>query len=194
MTKTTIRSATLSLALLTSIAAPGCVANTGDAGEDSARAPSGDESVGTAEQALTGNAVIRNVNSDLALNIFGGGTDDGRPVIQWTADGGYNEVFQLSQTADGYYNIVAAFDGLCLDLWGGLAIPGQGINQWSCGGDNDHQKFAFQAVSPGIYQIKPKSTGMCLQVFNDSTAAGYAIVQAPCVAGKTSQQFYLQLQ
>jgi Ricin-type beta-trefoil lectin domain len=188
-----INAATLSLSFLACLAAVGCVVSPGATADDSAAASANEGPVGTAAQALTGNVVIHNVNSDLALNIFGGSTDQGVPLIQWTADGGHNEIFKLISTSDGYTSIVALYDNICLDLFGGFPVPGQGINQWSCGG-GDHQKFTFQQVTPGIYQIKPKSTGMCLQVFNDSTTAGYAVVQAPCVSGKTSQQFYLSLQ
>jgi hypothetical protein len=190
--KTSFRLSVLPLVIVASLAAVGCVADAGDMAENSVSAPLGDEEgrIATVDQALTTAVIIKNVNSQKVLNVFGGDSSDSAPLIQWPVDGGLNEQFQLEQTTDGYYTLTALHSGKCLDLFGGNTVPGAVINQWSCGG-GDHQKFAFESVGVGIYRIRPKSSGLCLAVFADSVNDGYAIVQDIC-ANKPSQQFTLQ--
>lgn len=181
-----IRFGMLSLALVASFAAIGCVAGSGDSSEGFALAEEGD--LGSAEQALvSGGYYIQNVNSQKVLDIFGGSTNIGAPVIQWPWAAGANQQFTIAPTDDGYYTITSVKTGMCLDVFGGNTKPGANIDQWTCG-QNLNQKFSIESVSAGVYRIRPLNGGLCLTVYGDSTADGYAIVQDTC-ANKTSQQF-----
>src|SRR5262245_20890939 len=137
----------LSVALVAPLAAAGCIANPADMAEPSVVAPVGDaegEVATAAEALLTGTVIIKNVNSQKALNVFAGDTSDSAPLIQWPVDSGLNEQFHITPTSDGAYTLTAGHSGKCLDLFGGNTMPGASIAQWACE-ISDHQKFLFES-------------------------------------------------
>lgn len=161
--------------------------------EDSSVDPLQEEgAVATVEQALGTTVLIKNANSGMHLNIFNNIEADATPVIQFNdSPASLNSQFTLESTGDGYYKLVAAHSGKCLDLMSGMPFPGAPIQQWTCiGGSN--QRFLFETLANGKYAIKPKnSNNQCLEVFESSTAPGTGVTQNNCAPARASQQWIL---
>lgn len=97
--------------------------------------------------AAGGGYEITSVESGMSVDVSRMSTANGAKVIQWPYWGGTNEQWFLQKTSDGYYNIVSANSGKCLDVDGGPSATqnGASIDQWACwGGDN--QKWSTVPV------------------------------------------------
>ncbi|MFF1605273.1 RICIN domain-containing protein [Streptomyces mirabilis] len=72
---------------------------------------------------------------------------------------------------DGYHQLVAAHDNLCLDVYGNSGSAGAKIDQWSCNGQSN-QQFQFVPASGGYGELRAQSSGQDVAVSGGSTAAG----------------------
>ncbi|MFJ9005651.1 RICIN domain-containing protein [Streptomyces canus] len=72
---------------------------------------------------------------------------------------------------DGYHQLVAAHDNLCLDVYGNSAGAGAVIDQWTCNGQGN-QQFRFIPAAGGYGELRAQNSGLDVAVAGDSTAAG----------------------
>jgi hypothetical protein len=96
---------------------------------------------------VNGGYEITDKYSGMQLDVQGGPsfTQDGVPIIQWPYWGGTNEIWTLSSTSDGYYNLHPVSSGKCLDVTGASTNDGAQIVQWTCN-SNDNQKWSLVPV------------------------------------------------
>ncbi|MFF3752939.1 RICIN domain-containing protein [Streptomyces sp. NPDC002018] len=73
---------------------------------------------------------FRSLSSDKCINVSGGGTADGTPIIQYTCGFGSNEQWRLVPKGLGY-QLVARSSGKCLNVAGGVG-QGNPLIQYTC--------------------------------------------------------------
>jgi Ricin-type beta-trefoil lectin domain-like len=87
---------------------------------------------------------LRARHSGKCLDVYGGSTDDGASVIQFSCHGGYNQQWRLWDVGGGYYELTARHSGKCLDVYGGSTDDGASVIQFSChGGYNQQWGFYY---------------------------------------------------
>jgi hypothetical protein len=103
------------------------------------------------------------------------GPELGGPNVRWT----------VRPTGDGVHaEIVAAHDGMCLDVAHASRAHATPVVQGTCwGGANQQWRFQEITDDPGYYLVVARHSGMCLDVAHVSTAAGGRLVQGICGAG-----------
>jgi ricin-type beta-trefoil lectin protein len=94
---------------------------------------------------------LASLASNKCLNVAGGGSADGTPVIQYTCstNGSPNERWKFVQTGIGY-QVVAKSSGKCLNVAGGVGV-GNPLIQYTCtpgGGANDVWLPVWEPTNP----------------------------------------------
>ncbi|MBV9451138.1 MAG: RICIN domain-containing protein [Streptosporangiaceae bacterium] len=122
----------------------------------------------------------------LLLDVSGGSTYPGAPVIDWTANGGANQdwLFQPSGGSNSY-QIVNVNSNMCLTTDG---AAGDQVFQDPCTGAANQQWLT--SLSPGngrAYTIQSAFSGLYLDVSGDSPWEGTAIDTWPYNGGYNQQ-------
>ena len=90
------------------------------------------------------------------------------------------------------YELVSAYDGKCLDVYGGATGNGSRVDQWTCnGGSNQLWKVVHVGTTSGnlpIYTFMGVGSGRCLDVYGASHANGATIDIWDC-NGQANQQW-----
>jgi Ricin-type beta-trefoil lectin domain-like len=127
-------------------------------------------------QSLAGIA-INTAASDsfLVLDVSGGSTSPGAPIIQWYGNYGGNQRWTFVDLGGGSERIVNQQSGMCLTTDG---VPGHQVFQWPCNSSNPYQVW-FGSFSRPLYSattlLNPR-TGLYLDVSGDSRWAGGQII------------------
>jgi hypothetical protein len=116
-----------------------------------------------------GSVTIYNKNSYKVLDDAGQSTAEGATVIQQGSNGGDNQKWILTGTADGYYTIKNVHSNKV------LALNGTNVVQNADNG-TDNQKWTLSFVFDGYDKIINKSTGGLLDVSGASTSDGAQII------------------
>jgi hypothetical protein len=91
---------------------------------------------------------IVSVGSGLCLNISGGSTTKGDPIIQWPCQTSGSKNDQWSIVAvGGYSEIVSALDGQCLNVDGASQSDGAALIQWPCSSSAKNNLWTLAATS-----------------------------------------------
>ncbi|WP_194904326.1 beta-galactosidase [Catenulispora rubra] len=119
--------------------------------------------------------VITNRRSGKVLDDPSGSTTQGTQLIQWTANGGSNQVWRAISAGAGISNLVNAQSGLLVDVQGRASADGTPIIQWpSNGGVNQQWRIV---AADGYVKLVSVLTGKLIGVSGDSTADGATIVE-----------------
>lgn len=122
------------------------------------------------------------MGSGQVVDVNGASADDGAAVVQWPANGGANQTWNLRRAYGNVFSVVSAKSGKCLDVSGASTAPGGALVQWTCSGAAN-QLWAFDAVgdyaSPSntSYVLRSMSSGLVVDVPDHSTSAGTALDQ-----------------
>ena len=114
-------------------------------------------------------------------------TSNGVPLVQWDCWGGTNQRFYTYLQPDGFWKIVSAYSGKCLEVanpW----YDGEVVRQNGCH-DGDTQDFTIE-YSAGSHFIRTRVTGKCLDVSGYGLGNGAYIVQWGC-NWMLNQRFYI---
>ncbi|EAU88947.1 hypothetical protein CC1G_10075 [Coprinopsis cinerea okayama7 len=118
--------------------------------------------------------IIRNVNSNLVLDLSGSGTANGTPIITWPQHGGANQQWRVQYSKDvngtAYYAVVSVATG---------TVVSHNVNDndaatvaWHID-DGPKQLWSFTPfVWPLSYRIRVKNTGRVLDLKGASAADG----------------------
>jgi hypothetical protein len=87
---------------------------------------------------------IINRNSGQVLDVNGGSTAAAAGVIQYTANGGTNQQWQLAGTGGDYFKVTNRNSGQALDVNGGSTAAAAGIIQYPYSGGNNQQWQLWQ--------------------------------------------------
>jgi alpha-galactosidase len=131
-------------------------------------------------------------HSGKLLDVYNASTTDGADVVQWAANGQSNQRWEFRDVGGGYYNIVSAGSGKCLDVYGGTGATGDGvrITQWTCHTDTN-QQWRIQDAGNGYVQLIARHSNKCIAIQNAATTDGAMAVQMTCGTA-TSQQWQRQ--
>ena len=128
-------------------------------------------------------------HSGKLLDVYDNATADGADVVQWTANGQANQRWRFQDAGAGYYTVISASSGKCLDVYGGAGAGADGVRvvQWTCNGGTN-QQWRLQDLGTGYLQLVARHSGKCLDVLNSATTDGARVVQWTCGTG-TNQQW-----
>ncbi|GAA4106580.1 MULTISPECIES: RICIN domain-containing protein [Actinomadura] len=122
---------------------------------------------------------------DKCLDVRGGDSDDGTPVIQYRCRGTANQRFRLVSTDRGRYQI-RTLHNKCLDVSGASSADGTSLIQYRCRG-TANQKFWLRPVGSGRYEMRTLHD-KCLDVHGQSASNGAPVIQYRC-HGTANQRF-----
>ena len=90
--------------------------------------------------------------------------------------------------ANGGYSstIVALFSKSCVDVNGGSAQVGAGIDEWNCTG-TANQSFNVNPTTDGYFVIQSQVNTLCLDAGAGSLTTGTQLVQKACSGGQTQK-------
>ncbi|MDQ2844065.1 MAG: RICIN domain-containing protein [Acidobacteriota bacterium] len=95
---------------------------------------------------VTGGYEMEVKNSELALQPTGGTSAVAGAIIeQWPFISQPFQVWSVTRSTAGYFNIHPQNSSLCLDVSGASKIDGAPVQQWTCNG-GDNQAWSFVAV------------------------------------------------
>jgi Ricin-type beta-trefoil lectin domain-like len=117
---------------------------------------------------------IVNRKSGLVMDVYGGSTNAGAHVIQWSYHNGLNQQWALVAYGN-YYQLVNHKSGLVMDVYGGAKNAGAQVIQWT----NHHGlNQQWSLVTDGNYiQIVNRNSGLVLDVFGGGTTQGVNVIQ-----------------
>ncbi|WP_344659691.1 RICIN domain-containing protein [Catenulispora subtropica] len=88
----------------------------------------------------------------------GSSTVPSTQLIVYVGNGGTNQHWIATATADGGYTIKSSASGLCADVTGSSTSPGAAIIQYGCTG-NANQRW-YPVATPGGYGLQSASSGL----------------------------------
>ncbi|MDH6182610.1 putative cell wall-binding protein [Microbacteriaceae bacterium SG_E_30_P1] len=125
-------------------------------------------------ETIDGSYVITNGNSGLALEPSAG--TDGATVVQSTADGSAEQVWDVTHAGSGLYKIVNKASGLALGVQGGSTTNGA-LAVVAASGAAENQLWQPVPNSVGNIRFTNYGTGLTLGVQDKSTADGASVIQ-----------------
>jgi hypothetical protein len=91
-------------------------------------------------QASTGKYKFINKKSGKLMDVQGGSTSNGTPVIEYTANGGQNQLWTFTRTGDGFYKFSPATNSNAgLDDHNFSTTPGSDIVEWTYTGATNQE-------------------------------------------------------
>ncbi len=109
-------------------------------------------------------------NPFVYLDVQGGSTGDGAPIVQWSLSGD-NQFFTL-QPSGSHFELVNGHSGKCVTTDG---VAGHQLYQWACHG-TDNQLWDTALTPNGYgYAIRSVYSGLYVDVAGGSGAQGAAI-------------------
>jgi Ricin-type beta-trefoil lectin domain-like len=103
-------------------------------------------------------------------------TSPGTQIIQWSANDGDNQSWDLYQDSNGHYVIKNRYSGLCLDDANQSTQAGNPIIQWTCNGQSN-QEWDETTNNSGQIQFQNVFSSQDLSPSSSDAAAG--LVQEP---------------
>jgi hypothetical protein len=103
-------------------------------------------------------------------------TNPGTQIIQWSANDGDNQSWDLFQDSHGHYVIKSRYSGLCLDDANQSTQAGTPIIQWNCNGQSN-QEWDETTNNAGLIQFRNVFSNQNLTPSSSNAAAG--LVQEP---------------
>lgn len=125
-------------------------------------------------------------HSGKCADITSAAQTDGTAAVQYTCNGGGNQLFWAKDAGGGYVQLVARHSSQCLTVAGASTDDGAKVVQSACGAGTDQQWQATD-TGDGYVRLTSRSSGKCLDVADESTADKAAIVQWSCTGGANQQ-------
>ncbi|MGO4427685.1 RICIN domain-containing protein, partial [Streptomyces sp. MCAF7] len=125
-------------------------------------------------------------HSGKCADITSASQTDGTAGVQYTCNGGGNQLFWSKDAGGGYVQLVARHSSQCLTVSGGSADDGAKVVQSACG-EGANQQWQATDTGDGYVRLTSRSSGKCLDVADESTADKAAIVQWTCTGGANQQ-------
>jgi microsomal dipeptidase-like Zn-dependent dipeptidase len=123
------------------------------------------------------------------LDVEGRSLRDGASVVQWSCNGGRNQLWRLRAAAEGTFEIVSDGSGKCLEIDAGSSVPGAKAVQRACSGAAPQR---WQAVRAGnTFALRPAHSQLCLEVTDQRRADGADVAQMPC-SGAAHQRWVIE--
>lgn len=134
--------------------------------------------------------IISNLKDDnQVIDISNGSLDSQANVQLWYRNGSRAQIFHITKTDDGYYNIINKNSNLALDIEWGVAEVGENVWQYYYN-NSDAQKWKFVENNDGSYTIVSKLNDLCIDVQDGNVATG-SNIQVYYRNGTDAQNFKL---
>lgn len=118
-------------------------------------------------------------HSGKGLNVSGGSTAAGAPVVQWPTSSVSHDNWRVEPTSDGHHLICTQHSVQTLNVPDNSTADGVQMVQWPWGGGAANEVWRFDYVGNGYFHIVSKLSGKLLGVKDGSTADGAPVVQMP---------------
>jgi beta-xylosidase len=116
------------------------------------------------------------VRSGKVIDVSGGRTDDGAPLIQWYDNGQTNQQWAFQSTSDGYYIITCVHSGKALDVQGSSLADGAPIVQATADG-RASQQWQLVPQGGGVFVVVNRNSGKVIDVSGGRTDDGAPLIQ-----------------
>ena len=140
---------------------------------------------------LSGIYTIQSKNSNLLMDVYGGGMDQGVNVIQWPTNGGTNQQWNFELLDNGYYKITSALSGMSLDIYGGGADQGNRVIQWPYHGGTNQQWILIENEDGSISFMsrlaEENGTRYVLDVYGGGMDQGVNVIQWTSTGGNNQK-------
>lgn len=126
---------------------------------------------------------IRSKNSQLVMDVYGGGRDNATNIIQWPRHGGLNQQWSVVQTGDGYYTVTSVLNPqFSVDVYGGGTTIGNRVIQYWSRPWQINQKWRLVRMPDGtvsfMSQLSEESGKFyLLDVYGGGKTAGVNVIQ-----------------
>jgi hypothetical protein len=124
---------------------------------------------------------VRSVTSGKCLDLPGGQTNDGTPVIQFNCHGGKNQQWRIEPAGNETHRIISQASGKCIGVNPKAKGKGEQIIQPRCT-NAPEQLWNIKNVSGG-YVFQNTDNRFCLDVPNASSADGVKLITWSCNGG-----------
>ncbi|MBD3003637.1 MULTISPECIES: RICIN domain-containing protein [unclassified Streptomyces] len=146
--------------------------------------------IDTAAGTVTGSGgpytTLRARHSGKCADIVSGSQTDGTAAVQYTCNGGGNQLFWSKDVGGGQVQLVARHSSQCLTVAGGSTADGAAVVQSACG-TGTNQQWRATDTGDGYVRLTARSSGKCLDVADESTADKAALLQWSCTGGANQQ-------
>jgi hypothetical protein len=132
---------------------------------------------------------VQSLASGKCLDLPGGQTGDGTPVIQYDCHGGANQQWTIDAAGDAGSRIISRMSGKCLGTDPAGAAAGGAIVQSPCG-SAPAQLWAIESAGNGAV-LKNAANRLCLDVPGASTANGAKPIAWACNGGSNQTWRYV---
>ncbi|MBR0575076.1 Ig-like domain-containing protein [Proteiniclasticum sp. BAD-10] len=144
----------------------------------------------------SGTYIIRSKNSNLVMDVYGGGTTEGTNIIQYSYHGMTNQQWKFESLNNGYYKITSVLNPeYSIDVYGGGTTMGNRVIQYHYhGGINQQWKILENAdgsISLMSRLAEESGTGYLLDVFGGGKTEGVNVIQWVSNNGD-NQKWYLE--
>ncbi|MEU0840588.1 RICIN domain-containing protein [Streptomyces sp. NPDC005962] len=129
---------------------------------------------------------LRARHSGKCADIVSAAQTDGTTAVQYTCNGGGNQLFWSRSAGDGYVQLIARHSSQCLTVAGGSTADGAAVVQSACG-TGANQQWQVTDAGSGYVRLTARSSGKCLDVADSSTADKAAVIQRSCTGGANQQ-------
>ncbi|SCL71088.1 beta-galactosidase [Micromonospora citrea] len=119
---------------------------------------------------------VVNRASGKALDVPGWSRDTGVQLIQWSPNGGANQVWLMAGAAGGVTTMTSVHSQLLADVEGASTADGARVIQWTAHGGGN-QQWRVVAVSTDFVKLVNVRSGRVLGVADRATTDGAAVVQ-----------------
>lgn len=133
------------------------------------------------EEDISGVYNIKSKNSNLVMDVYNGGTDQGVNVIQWPLHGRSNQQWKFEALNNGYYKVTSMLSGLSIDVYNGGTNLGNRVIQWPYHGGTN-QQWKIIKNNDDTYSLMSRlaeesGTGYLLDVFGGGIDQGVNVIQ-----------------
>ncbi|MFE2558374.1 ThuA domain-containing protein [Streptomyces sp. NPDC059352] len=129
---------------------------------------------------------VTSEHSGKRVDVRNASSADGAAVIQWTANGGTNQQWRLTDAGSGAFTLAAQHSNKCLDL---VSKNAANVQQWTCVAGASDQKWKLEPAGLGTYRIRSVLSNKCLNIPQASTADDVQLVQSTCSTTAASQKW-----
>jgi hypothetical protein len=131
--------------------------------------------------------LLRNVNSQRCVDVFGSSTNKNANVQQYACNGGGNQRWEFVGLGNGQFAIRNVNSGLVLDVAGDSRANGANVQQFPWNGGKN-QRWITRG-SNHSFELVNVNSGKCLDVQGGRRGNNVNIVQRRCNGGK-NQRWY----
>jgi sugar lactone lactonase YvrE len=122
-----------------------------------------------------GTYYVQNVNSGMVLGVAGASTSQGANIVQWLVNGSSDQVWKLSQLANGAYVFTDVNSGWVIGVAGASLNYGTPLIQWASNNSTDQNWYFIQ--NGVFWNIQDVKSGLYMDISGGSTTEGADALQ-----------------